>query len=147
MKEDSLIVKRTFEDTLNFQEELRTTLEDLIKENRCLNKEERGVFIRQLSHATFGLGVQKEVKIFLDHLYAVGSVEFFARWLARQTSKTIVIKRDGYPPSPPFEIRLAWDKLLDMLFTVFPLALDRASAMSKEYDSSLSGDAYEFKPK
>jgi len=150
--EDTLIVKRTFEDTLNAQEELRDTLETLIKENRCLTKEEKGFFIRQLSHATFGLGREFEVTYFskkFGHLNW-GTPEFFARTLTRLNKNTYFIDNTtGTNPNDKGEVPISylWEKLLYALFQVFPMALDRASAMSKEHDISLSGDAYEFNPK
>lgn len=154
---EQLIVKRTFEDTLNAQEELRDTLESLIKEKRCLKKNERGIFLRQLAHATMGLGREIPFSINLsdDQWFTLsdeyGNVEFFARNLAMNNKDTVSIRKKhsikGEFKTFEEPIDKFWSSLLVSLFEVFPLALDRASAMSKEYEATGGGEPYEFNPK
>lgn len=151
---DRLTLKRTFEDVLNAQEEIRDTLQDLIKENRCLTKEERGVFLRQLAHATLGLGREHPYNIIISEYTGdetLGSVEFIARRLCMETENVLKYKRqyDYSRELKEFVIPISkfWEALLYGLFDVFPLALDRASAMSKEMDATTGGAAYEFNPK
>ena len=153
MEEENLVVKRTFEDTLNAQEELRDTLETLIKENRCLTEKERGIYFRQLAHATFGLGRDIDFDMEISKWLGVetfGNVEYMARRIAMKTENSMVFKRkmgDSEYEDVVVPISKLWCTLLYALFDVFPLALDRASAMSKEYDATVQGEPYEFKPK
>ena len=117
-------------------QQLRRHLEKLIRENRCLKGEkERTLYYKEISHATLGLGITKEARIYVDHIYDMENLEYFARWLGNQTENIIVIKKDGYPDSPPFEIKIAWQKLLDLLLSVFAHALDKSISMSKEIES------------
>lgn len=136
-KTSHIVMNLTFEATEQIQQKLRRHIEKLIKENRPLkDEEERTLFYKELSHSTLGLGTKIPAKIFIEHLYEIGTAEFFARWVAKQTEKDIIIKKDGFPDSPSFEIKIAWEKLLDLLFAVFPHALDKSISMSRELDSS-----------
>ena len=38
--------------------------------------------------------------------------------------------------SPPIEIKVFWSKLLEHLYFIFPLSLDKAISMSKEIEKS-----------
>jgi len=156
MDEEKLITKRTFEDVLNAQEELRDTLESLVKENRCLIPEEKSLFMRQLAHATMGLGREHDFLLKICDWYDVeclGNVEHWARQLAMKNKNYSIFKR----PDPnnmgetqkDYEVPISklWDALLYGFFDVFPLALDRASSMSKEHDNTGGGEPYEFRPK
>lgn len=141
---EQLIIKRTFEDTLNAQEELRDTLEELMDKNRCLSKKERGIFIRQFARATFGLGRDELFTFQVNENEPetdFGTVEYIGRFLAMKTKNILIVNGKKIP------ISRFWERLLYCLFNVFPLALDRASSMSKEYDATGGGQPYEFKPK
>jgi len=150
---DRLSLRRTFQDVLNSQEQLRNVIETLIKENRPLTDEERGDFIRLLGCSTFGLGRNQafSMKISDRHgMERLGSVEKIARVLAKETKDHLVFIRElGYNKQGEVSIpiNIFWSALLYHLFDVFPEALDRASAMSKEIDMNTGGEGYEFVPK
>jgi len=150
---DKLIVKRTFEDTLNAQEELRNSLEMLIKENRCLTSDERNVFSRQLAFSTLGLGRELDYTIEISEYNgkeSLGSMEYFARYLMMLDKNYMMFKRltdnSNLTNNIKVPISKLWKQLLFSLFNVFPLALDRASAMSKEVDATVGDSGYEFAP-
>jgi len=132
-----IIFKGTFEAVDNSQQQFRRHLETLIKENRPLkDEEEKTLFYRELSHSTLGLGVFKVYNIQLERMYRFGNVESTARWLAGQTDKMVVIPGDcGKVDSFPVKIKVLWEKLLDLLYFVFPNALDKSISMSKEGES------------
>ena len=133
-----IVFKPTFEACESMQQQLRRHLETLIKENRPLeNEEERTLFYKELSHATLGLGTYKVFNIQLDQgMFRYGNVESIARWLAGQTNNMVVIPGDcGKINSPPTEIKILWRKLLDLLYFVFPNALDKSLSMSREGES------------
>jgi len=150
---EKLIVKRTFEDTLTSQEQLRNSLEMLIQENRCLTSDERNVFSRQLAFATFGLGREIDYTIIVSNYIGretLGSVEYSARLIMMLDENYMMFKRITDNTNTMKEIKVPisklWKALLYGLFDVFPLALDRASAMSKEVDATGSDSGYEFAP-
>jgi len=146
--EENLIVKATFEDCLNAQERLREKINELAKKNRCLTEGEREDFFRELAHSTYGLGITKAFRIFIENkIYTLGSVESVARWIASQDKNKLCIPGEfGNPPSPEIDISILWQRLLDLLYSVFPIALDRSSSMSKERDASTGGMGYDFNP-
>lgn len=144
---DSIVVKRTFEDCLRSQIRLRRILRILISDNRPLeSEEEREYFLSELGHATYGLGAKMPFKIFNPYVIDLDSIESAARIICDQDSNPVVISCPGVKDSPPIEIKLLWQQLLNSLYTIFPLALDRASAMSKELDASITGEGYDFNP-
>jgi len=148
MNEDSLVTKATFEDCLASQERLRGIIFRLGSENRCLDESEQGEFFRELAHATYGLGRDKPFKLFIEKdIYSLPGVEYAARWIAMRPSNRVRIPNEiGSDMSSCVDISVLWFRLLDCLFGVFPIALDRSSAMSKEKDSTSGGLAYDFDP-
>lgn len=151
--DDNLVIKATFLDCSRSQDRLRKKLQKLIAENRCLNDSERDVFFQELAQATYGLGITKPFVIYIKvddipgQIYTMGNIEGVARWLAMQTSNQICVPSDmGKACSPMVDISVFWDTLLQGLFYVFPAALDRSSAMSKERDATTGGMGYEFDP-
>lgn len=150
-KKEVQIIKRTFEYTLKNQEDLRDTISVLSEGNRCLSVSERGPFFVQFSRATIGLGRDIPFCVELEENQGkekLGSVEYFGRFLAMQKQTPVKflklnsITQKKYTVEVP--ISKLWDALLLGLFDVFPLALDRASAMSKEHETTGGGDAFGF---
>jgi len=147
MSEERRVLKSTFEDCLDSQERLRAIITQLAQENRCLNVDEQGEFFRELAHATYGLGREKRFNIFIDGVVNMSNVEAASRYIATRTSNKVCIPGEyGNDTSPPVDISILWDRLLLLLYDVFPAALDRSSAMSKERDASSGGESYSFKP-
>ncbi|MEO5350857.1 MAG: hypothetical protein H7836_14615 [Magnetococcus sp. YQC-3] len=144
--EDNLVVKMTFEDTLKAQQKLRKILLVLINENRCLQDDERDLFFDLLARSTFGLGISKRFKIFYPSVVDFSDVESGARWLASQNVNPLVIHRENLPDTEPIQINVLWQRLLDLLYGVFPIALDRSSAMSREIPKTIGGDGFVFTP-
>lgn len=147
------IIKRTFEWTLINQEELRDTLEILIKENRCLTSEERSPFFLQFSRATLGLGRDSEFRAKIEEKTGrekLGSIEYMGRYLAIQEKNTVEFSRLNSITKQKYIVEVPignlWKCLLLGLFNVFPLSLDRASAMSKEHESGSGADTHGFTP-
>ena len=148
MTEDKLVLRATFSDVLDSQERLRSIISRLAAENRCLTVDEQSEFFREFAHATYGLGRDAPFKIFIDHdIYSLQNVEFAGRWIATRTSTRVQIPNVfGSDFSPFIDISVLWLRLLELLFLVFPIALDRSSSMSKERDATGGGQGYEFDP-
>jgi hypothetical protein len=150
-KPDIQIIKRTFEYTLQQQEELRDTLMTLIKEDRCLSEKERSPYFQQLSRATIGLGrdipysVEIEANCGKEKL---GSVEYMARFLGMQSKTPVQFSRLNSITQKRYMVEVPigklWEALLYDLFAAFPLALDRSSSMSKEHEQQQGGESYGF---
>jgi len=127
------VTKPTFSAVYQAEEELRVFIEKLIEENRPLTPDERKHYYNLLASSTLGLGVGRDFRIFIDTIFRFGTVESTGRWLGQQTENMICIPGDmGNQPSNKIPIGVFWSKLLDELFHIFPLALDRAISMSKE---------------
>lgn len=147
------VVKPTFEAVLNAQEQLRVKLNELINENRCLrDKEERSEFTRLLAHSTLGLGVNEKIELESRYgLYIRNDLEITARWVADQTSDKIYVPiflsaydvRDQNH-EPNFKISSVWKALQRGLYSVFPVALDRAVGMSKEKEDTAQSKGYQI---
>ena len=147
------IVKPTFEACLNAQEQLRVKLNELINENRCLKDEnERSEFMRLLAHATLGLGVNERIDLSATYgLYIRNNLEITARWVADQTSNKIYVpfQLSAYNihdqrQKPNFKIVAVWRAILRGLYSVFPIALDRAASMSKEKEDTAQSKGYQI---
>ena len=121
-------------------------LEILIQDNRALTDEERTVFFEELGRATYGLGSTVRFRIYMPELIDVGTVESAARLIASERDALVCLPREGLPYSSGIEIRVLWKRLLQLLFFVFPLALEKSSTMSKEYDAGAGGGGYDFDP-
>jgi len=141
------IVKPTFSAVHHSQQLYTKQLRQLIKENRPLLNEEWDGYQDLLATSTLGLGVSKEFKIFIDgEIYHFGNVETAARWIAIQTKNRICIPSDyGYKGSPDIDIKVFWEKLLELLYFVFPVSLDTAVRMSKELPQSPGFEGVEIK--
>jgi len=140
------IVKPTFEAVLNAQERLRAKLNELIKENRCLKDEkERLEFMQLLAHATLGLGVNQIVKLNATAAVCIReNVEVTCRWLASQKENVVLVPLCLYKSKPYCKaaIHFLWQCVLDNLYYVFPLALDKSISMSKEKDEAVQTKGY-----
>jgi len=142
MESEKEISKYTLEAVFQAQESIRKHLDDLIKENRALkNIEERDTFFRELTYSTLGLGIDKRVThLVKGYLGIRADVETFGRWLADQYSNKVFVPMELYKSIGDSEkakqnevpISELWQVLKDNLFSVFPLAIDRACRMSKE---------------
>jgi len=141
------IIKPTFSAVHHSQQLFIKLLMQLIKENRGLTEQEWDTYQDLLATSTLGLGVNKEFKIFIEGtIYHYGNIESVARWIASQTTNKIHIPSDyGAAASPSIEIKIFWEKLLELLYFVFPVALDTAVKMSKEIPSSPGFDGVEIK--
>ena len=139
-----VVFKATFEAVGHMQQQLRRHIESLTEENRPLKDEtEKTLFHNEINHALLGLGTFKMFTIKIDKMYTSGNVEFFARWLASRTSNSICIPgEEGAMDSPPVDISLLWSRLLDLLFSVFPHALEKSIGMSKESELSSRKDSF-----
>jgi hypothetical protein len=144
------ISKYTLEAVFQAQESIRKHLDVLIEENRCLKDDgERDLFFRELTYSTLGLGVKFVIfyripQEFLQQKYIgyVGirrDVETTARWLGDQKEHMVMVPLELYTSNTLNEnervkvpIGYLWKFLKENLFSVFPLAIDRACRMSKE---------------
>jgi len=128
------VIKPTFSAVHQAQESLRVFTEKLIHENRPLATDERANYYNLIASATLGLGVVRDLRIYIGNkIFRFGNVEYYARWLGTLTKNRGCIPSDmGNPPSETIDISVFWSKLLDELFHIYPLALDKAISMSKE---------------
>ena len=127
--------KPTFEAVKQAQNGLRVLLLKLIDENRALNKKEQKQYFDLIAYSTLGLGTVTQFKIFNDRIYTMKNIECAARWLGIQTKNKISFPGElGSEDSDPIAIKLFWQRLLEYLFQIFPLALDKSISMSKEIE-------------
>jgi len=128
------VSKPTFSAVHGSQEAQQDLLEDLIRDNRSLKASELSYFRNLMASSTLGLGTIKDFNIYIQgKVYHYGNVESAARWLGRQSSNKIGIPSDyGFPGSPIIDIKFFWEKLLELLFFIYPRALDMAICMSRE---------------
>ena len=146
---DRRILKSSFEDCLDSQERLRAIITKLASENRCLVASEQEEFFREMAHSTFGMGRNAPFKVYIEKdIFSLHDVEYASRFISTRTSNKVSIPNEyGTDPSPPVDISVLWERLLLLLFGVFPIALDRSSAMSKEKDNTTGGGSgYDFTP-
>ena len=150
------IIKGTFEATLSSQERLREKLDALIEENRPIKDSvERSEFMRLLAHATLGLGTNQEIRYHIPNGYEPSfcsirrDFETTARWLAYQKTNVVHVpmelysgKRETDEKIVDLPIKFLWQVLLENLFSIFPLALDRSMSMSKEKDENIKSSGY-----
>lgn len=119
--------RATFEDVSQSQDILLDFLDDCIKNNKPLSEKDRKTFIKKMRYATLGLGT--EYKFYYKgkkHTYDLKHVEHAAYWLAYQTKSEVTIQHETIP------IRLLWLELRDMLWLVFPHAIETSVKISKE---------------
>jgi len=147
------LLKATMEACFTCQEKLRKHLDNLIEKNRPIkDATERDLFMREFVYSTLGLGLSQKISYKLpskDITLIRNNLEVYARWLSYQ--KTSMVKVPVFLYSNEFgmknevydvEIKDLWECLLDNLFSVFPLAIDRACSMSKERDEQQRGKGY-----
>lgn len=148
------IARATLEATFKAQEKLRKHLDILITENRSITDEkEKDLFYRELVYSTFGLG--KDVIMKLNVKGKKGEfatvfrkdVETVGRWLADQNSNLVDVPlqiNSGRSDEilQDVEIGVLWKAFKDQLFTVFPLAIERATNLSREQDSKKHTKGY-----
>jgi len=141
-KTSKKIVKATLEAVFQAQEKLRKHLGLLIEENRPLkDNAERDLFFRELTYSTLGLGKNLIVQYNVKNSY-IGlrkDVETVARWLAYQQTEIVYVPLELFKTESldnrgkiGVEIKDLWHMLLEHFFSVFPLAIDRATSLSKE---------------
>jgi hypothetical protein len=146
------VVKATLEAVFLAQERLRKHLDVLIEDDRCLNDtDERDIFMREMAYSTLGLGTDHKIQISVpDHCGLRKDVETIGRWLAYQNSNMVYVPMELFDRNyhisgkqePKIPIRVLWTVLRDNLFSIFPLALDKAASMSKERDETSKGKGY-----
>ena len=121
-------LRATYEDVDIAQDKIRKYVDKCINNNIPLGKEEREDFINLISPATLGLGT--EYSCFIEgkqQIYDLDHVEHFAYWLAYQEQNPVVM-RSG----EEIEMQKLWKKLRDLLFIVFPYAIEMSIKISKE---------------
>jgi len=130
--------RATFEDTKKNQEDLRETLDYLIKDKRPIKDEqERKQFIELLSNSTIGLGTEP-VKIRLDDktMVEIKNLEQFISELlyvdAKVVSKNFFWFLTGKSLVDDVPIEQLWLNVRRHLFAVFPLAKASTIKISKE---------------
>lgn len=154
MIESRKIVRATVEAVFSSSEKLRKHIDNLENENRPLRDEkERDLYFRTLTYSTLGLG--NEIEFFYhkkDEGYILRTdLETGARWLAYQKEKIVKtptwlrpnkdVKNEIYD----VEIKYHWANLRGFLFTVYPMAIDRATRISKEQDEKQKTTGYQIK--
>lgn len=138
------LVRPTLSAVLHAQKQLRVHLTKLAMENRPLaDEEERVLFLREWDYATLGFGKDFEAKVRIEG-YNRYSKEFCTDYLARMlsmwTKNEEIIHQEPNNSYPDSEIKVPiskyWNGLLNGAFCVFPYAIERATSMSKEQESS-----------
>lgn len=141
------ISKYTLEAVFSAQESLRKHLEILIENNSPISdSDERDLYMREITYATLGLGVREKVRFFQQPgpgWIDFGTVESFARYLAYRKDNPVIIKVGQMGvKSQPIPIRELWAQLQSKLFSIYPLAIDRACSMSKEREERSGESEY-----
>ena len=140
------LIKPTLSAVLHAQEQLRIHLMKLIEENRCLSDEkERTLFLKEWNYGTLGFGKDFVLTIRIGGLNGPAikhGTDYFARKMAMETDNEKVFhqNRNNYDPDLKTEIIVPisffWKNLLHRSFEIFPYAIERASSMSKEEQST-----------
>ena len=150
------ISRATLEATFQAQEKLRKKLAELIEENRPLKDEqERDFMFRSLTYSTFGLGKDIIIKGKCDGTSSVlirTDLETFSRWLFIRKENPVEtplffrpINGEYLSNTHNIEINILWSILRDYLFTVFPLAIERATNLSKEHEEKNKSMGYKIR--
>ena len=145
------------------QLDLRRHVKQLIEENRCLQSEdEREYFHFIFPYCTLGLAVNTPIIKFLHHSYNEKGekvsgflalethLEAFARWLADRSDNLVRFTDTGiyYGKGTEetvyydMEIKNLWNMLLNGLYRVFPIAIQRATSMSKGIEEKTGDKGY-----
>ena len=134
MKQESK--RATFEDVGTAQDVILDFVDKCIDDNRTLTKDERKKFTRNLRLATLGMGT--EYRFLMKgrkKTYDLKHVEHAAYWLAYRTKNPVDMDEEK------IEIALFWRTLRDMLFLVFPHAIETSIKISKEQLEYLKGQS------
>lgn len=138
------IIKPTLSAVLHAQEQLRKHISMLIKENRPIaNEKERALFLREWNYATLGFGKDYDVEYSIQGIDGPADrhgTDYFARVMSMRANKEKEYHQRGDLMRPANDvivpISFHWKALLSGAFEVFPYAIDRASSMSKEQETT-----------
>ena len=126
--------RATFEDVRNSQKKLRKLLDILIKENRCLNENERNKYFDLIANSTLGVGVDLAEHIMIEDnigfKHDFGNIEYFLGWVAYQTTNPIIIGKK--PDTKEIQMQKIWEEIRDMFFKIRGHALKMSVKISAE---------------
>ena len=134
--------RATFEDVGNAQDIVLDFIDECIKENRPLNVDERKFFIENLRLAT--LGLTTEYGFIMDgknKKYDLKHVGHAACWLAYRQDNPVKLGDEF------INISEFWKKLRDMLFLIFPHAIETSIKISREQKFTGAGGGHFVGPK
>ena len=129
--------RATFEDTLNYQEELRDILDEKQKNNSPIKPDERKNFFKLLGRSLLGLDFEKSADILFpdNSILHIDKVGMFIRNLAYLDDETVdksFLKRYDKHNSISVHISFLWEEIKYILFGIYPEAQRMAVTMSKE---------------
>ncbi len=136
--------RRTFEDTIRRQRELRGFVKKKMSSNTMLTPKERIEFYDLFPRAFLSNG--KNVKVYFDNPKCklfLGTVHSLASKMM-DWEEPVVIKYRGVKAT--FKPKTLWMLLYDNMLEVFPKALDEAIHMSAEVEKREENEGFIFDP-
>lgn len=144
MKDNMEQKRRTYEDTLAFQKDLRNLIKKKRGENTMLLPEEKKTFGDIFPRAFLSQG--KNTKVYFDTATAkifLGTVHSLCLKMM-DWKNPIRIKNKGV--AVLFQPKHLWSLLYNAMRDVFPKALDEAIHMSAEVERRKETEGYDFEP-
>lgn len=135
-------IRKTREDTIYAQNELRQLINRKIKSNGGLNSFEKGRWMRLLADALVSWG--KTTKVYYDMpgtRIPLGSVHTFGLKFL-DWDNPVDIEHDGIVYR--FQICALWRTLYKYVLIVFPMAIDEALHISKESEEYEPWSGFDF---
>lgn len=137
----------TLEDCLQYQQFLRDLLKLLIKENRCLESDEKVYFYPALAKGLLGQGIRNQLSFCHNHgLFKFESLQAFALRLS-DLETSLVYLRTTTPHTIEIEVPISflWEILYTKMIYFFPLSCREAIKISGESIDRIEQGTFEFK--
>ena len=142
-------IRLTLEDTINYQDQLRTLLKSLIMENRPLTHPEKQKYFQLLPKALMSQGTVEPVYFVYDKGWFIfSSLQNLAHRLADLHTNKVFLKT-----SRPEEVEVTisigelWQYLYDKALHLFPQACSEAIHLSAESIERPQQKSFEFTAK
>lgn len=139
-------VRLTLEDTINFQDQLRTMLKSLISENRPLSHIEKPKYFQLLPKALMSQGTVEPIYfVHSKGWFIFSSVQNLAHRLADLYTNNVSLKTNR-PEQVEITISIGelWQYLYDKVLYLFPQACSEAIHLSAESIERPQQKSYEF---
>ncbi len=144
MKDSLEQKRRTYEDTLAKQKEIRKLVKKKIDSNTMLTPDEKEEFGDIFPRAFLSQG--KNAKVFFDTPTVKINLGTVHTLCLKMMDWKIPIKVKKKRVTVTFQPKFLWNLLYEAMREVFPKALDEAIHMSAEVERRTEMEGYEFDP-